>query len=87
MTLWVKNGHIPKKFFLPFSRKMLIFFEKIVRLKNIQNLISHKKGYIDFRRQTRPFLQKGLVPHKISFSLSFSENTTFFEKKTLLDKW
>ncbi len=58
---------------------MLLFFEKIVGWNNIQNLISHKKGYIHFRRQTLTSLQKRRGPQKWFFVI-FSENTAFFEK-------
>ncbi len=49
MAPFSKKGHVPQKFFSPFSRKMS-FKKNIVRQKNIKNLISDKKGYIHFRR-------------------------------------
>ncbi len=49
-------------------------------MENIQNLISYKKGYIDFCRQTSSSPQKRLSPWKQYF-LVFSENTAVFEKK------
>ncbi len=51
-------------------------------MKNIQNLISHKKGFNHFRRQTILPTERHVAP-KNSFSL-FPENTVFLIKKTLL---
>ncbi len=58
---------------------MLHFLKKLLVEKNIQTLISHKKDYIHFRRQTYSSLQKRLGPPKRFFAI-FSENTAFFEK-------
>ncbi len=49
-------------------------------MKNIRNLISYKKGYTDFGRQTPPFPQNGYCPPTNGFSQLFLENTAFFEK-------
>ncbi len=74
-------------FFVTFWEN-IAFFEKIVRRKNIQNLISHKKGYIHFPRQTLPSHQNKPGPQKLFFAV-FSENTaykifsTYFEIKKL----
>ncbi len=65
--------------FFPYFLQECWFFENIVKLKNIQYLIFHKKGYIHFRRRTLPSLQKRLGPQK-QFFVVFSENTAFFEK-------
>ncbi len=73
----------PKHFFFsPLSRKILLFFEKIVTWKNILNFIFHKKNYIHFRRYSSPFLQKGFIPQKRFFGI-FSENTGYYFEKTL----
>ncbi len=48
-------------------------------MKNIQYLISHKKGYVHFCRQTPTSIQKKLGPQK-RFSAVFSENTAFLKK-------
>ncbi len=37
------------------------YFGKYCTMKNIQSLISYKKGYIDFCRQTAPSFQNSLV--------------------------
>ncbi len=66
----------PKIFFLIFSKKCC-FFRKNVTWENIQNLISHKRGYIHFCRQMPPSLQKRLRPPKRFFAV-FSENYSFF---------
>ncbi len=66
----------PKNFSPIFSKK-LAFLEKIVKWKNIQNLVFHKKDYIHFRPRTNPSLW--LVPQKLFFAI-FSENTAFFWK-------
>ncbi len=80
MTPSPKHCHVPTKIF----SKNVAFFEKIVRWKNIQNLIPHKISDIHFRRQTPPSLQKRLRSQKRFFTV-FSENTDFFEK-TASDK-
>ncbi len=54
-------GISPKTFF-PIFFKNVAFFGKIVKWKNIQNLISDKKGYIHFRRRTSPSHEKRLGP-------------------------
>ncbi len=51
-----------KIFFHIFSENVA-FIEKIIRWKNIQNFISHKEGYIHFRRQTLLPL-RDLAPRK-----------------------
>ncbi len=68
----------PQHFFPIFSKNIALF-EKIVKWKNIQNLISHEKVYIHFRRQTPPPLQKRLGPQKPFFAV-FSENYSFLRK-------
>ncbi len=79
MTLSPKKWSCTPKIFSPFFSKNFSFFKKIIRRKNILNLPLHKKDYIDFRRQTPPFLQKRLGPQKQFFAI-FSENKAFFEK-------
>ncbi len=64
------------KIFSPFSPKMLLFFEKIVKWKNIQNLISIKKVIFIFIARCLA-LQKRLGLQKWSF---FSENYSSFWK-------
>ncbi len=59
----------PQNFFPHFLQKCY-FFRKNCQMKNIQYLISHKKRYIHFRRQTPPSLQKRLQPQKRFFPLS-----------------
>ncbi len=67
------------KFVPHFLQKVAFFFEKVVRRKNIQNLISHKEGNIHSRRQIHHFpFKRGSAPKK-SFAI-FSENTASFEK-------
>ncbi len=63
----------PQNFFSIFS-KNFDFFEKIVTLKNIQNLISLKKVNIHFRRRTPPFQKRRYLP--------FFQKITAFLKKT-----
>ncbi len=41
--------------FSRFSQKILFFSEKIVELKNIQHLISDRKGYIHFWCKMTPY--------------------------------
>ncbi len=79
MTTSPKEWPRPPKIFSPTFSKNVGFFENIVRWKNIQNLIPHKKGYIHFRRQTPFSLRKRLV-HQKQFFAVFSENTASFEK-------
>ncbi len=43
-------------------------------MKNIQNLISYEKGYIDFCRQTLPFPRKGHMPPQMVFRSIFQKN-------------
>ncbi len=69
----------PKIFFIIFLENVA-FIEKTIRQKNIQNLISQKKSYIQFWRKMI------LCPkncQKIFFTI-FSENVAFFKK--LLDR-
>ncbi len=71
---------ISSKTFLPIFSKNVSFVEKIVKLKIFNRYpISHRKGYIHFRRQTSPFLQKRLAPQKRFFA-AFSENTVSLKK-------
>ncbi len=79
MTTSKKYGHVPQKILPPIFSKNVAFFEKIVRWKNIQNLISHKKGTINFCCQTPPPLQKRLSRQKRFFTI-LSENTSFLKK-------
>ncbi len=71
--LLLKNGHVPAKFFSPIFSQNVPFYGKIVKWKNIQNFISHKRGYIHFRRQMPPLLHKRLGPQK-RFFVVLSEN-------------
>ncbi len=77
--LLIKNVRISTKLFFASFSENVVFFEKIVKWKNIQNLISHKKGYIHFHHQTPPPFQKRLSP-QIGLSSIFSENTAFLKK-------
>ncbi len=52
MTPCPKNVHVPPKFFFAIFSKNVAFLEKIIEWKTIQNLISDKKCFIHFRRQT-----------------------------------
>ncbi len=79
--LLLKNGHVPQKFYSAIFSKNVPFFEKIVKWRNIQYLISHKQRYINFRRQTPPSPQKRLGPQKRFFP--FSQKITDFLKKTV----
>ncbi len=63
--------------FFPIVSKNIAFSKKL--LNDIRDLISYKKVYIHFRRQTPPFLQNRLGPQK-RFSGVLSENYTFLEK-------
>ncbi len=74
-----KKWSCPQVFIFAIFWKSVAFCEKIVRLKNIQFLVSRKKGYIHFRRRTTTSLQKGFGPQKRFFAF-ISENTAFFEK-------
>ncbi len=71
----------PPEIFSPIFSINIAFFEKIVKWKNIQNLISDKKGYLQFRRRTLPSLQKRLALQKRF--LQFSEKITAFFEKTV----
>ncbi len=73
--------YISTRIFFPIFSKNVAYFEKIVKLKNIQNLFSHKKGYIHFRRRTSPALQKRLGPQKLGWL--FSQKIQPFLKKLL----
>ncbi len=64
----LKNGHALLKIFFDIFSECVAFFEKIVRWKKNKNLISHKKGYIHFRRPMPASFQKGLGPQKRSFA-------------------
>ncbi len=76
VTPFLKIVKSLKIFFRHFLGKFC-FLRKNCSIKNIQNLISNEKGYIHFRRQTPPSLQKGIGPQK-QFLTVFSENTAFF---------
>ncbi len=57
------------------------FSRKTCNIKNIGNLVTLKKSYIRFRRQTHPSLGKGFgPPWKLLFAI-FLENTGFFSEK------
>ncbi len=77
MTISPKKWLCSQKIFFPIFSEIAAFFEKIVRWKNIQNLIYHKKGYTHFRRQSPASLQKRHAPKQ--FFAILSENTAFFE--------
>ncbi len=66
------------KFFFVIFLENVTFFKKIVTWKNIQNLIFHKKGYINFRRQMIPSLQKGLGSPKTFLRLFLGKCSVFF---------
>ncbi len=71
--------------FSPFSPKMLLFSKKLLKWKNIENLISHKRGFNHFRRQMSHSPQKRLRPQKRFFTV-FLEKYSFFWKKLLNNK-
>ncbi len=49
LLLCLKNGHVPQDLFFAVILENIFFsFEKNCLMKNIWNLISYKKGYIDF---------------------------------------
>ncbi len=50
-------------------------------MKNIQNPISYKKGYIDFCRQTPPSPQNDLVLSRMVFRSFFKKYCFFFFEK------
>ncbi len=63
---------------------MLLFSEKVLNEKNIQNLISHKEGYIHFRHRT-PFPSKDTwAPETVVWP--FSQKIQPFLKKLLNNK-
>ncbi len=53
----LKNSHARKTFFTVILKILFCFFFLKCYMKNIQNLISYKKVYIDFCRQTRPYFE------------------------------
>ncbi len=67
---FLKNGRPP-----PYKKKFnviletIVFFKKIVKWKIFKNLISYKKGYIDFCRRMPSSLQKVLGPPEMIFCL------------------
>ncbi len=65
--------------FSPIFFKNVAFLGKIVKWKNIQNLISNKKGYIYL---PLPF-KRDMGSKNYSVAI-FSENTAFFEKTAKL---
>ncbi len=70
--------------FFPIFSKTVAFFGKIVKWKTIQNLISHKKGYIHFCRQTSPSFKRDLGPE--TMVLPFFQKIQPFLKKLLKNK-
>ncbi len=78
-----KKWSCPQKFFFPFSPKILLFSKKLLNEKIFKSSFPIKKGYIHFRHQTPPSLQKRLRPQKRFFAV-FSENYNFFWKNCLL---
>ncbi len=60
------------------------FFRKNCYKKNIQNLISYKRVYIDFRRQTHPF-SKWSRPPTNDFSQFFQHKLKNIRKVFLLE--
>ncbi len=76
VTGGLKMFGFTQKNFVIFSENIALF-ETIVRWKTVPNLISNKKAYIHFRRQTSLSLQKVLSPQERFFTV-FSENTAFF---------
>ncbi len=52
-------------------------------MKNMKNLNTYKKGYINFGRQTLPSLQNGHVLPQMSFSQFFPKILLF--SKNVLD--
>ncbi len=77
--LFLKNGHVPPKFFFTIFSKNVAFFEKIVERKIFKTSFPIKKNNIRFRCQTAPSLQKRLGPQKWFFAI-LSENTARLEK-------
>ncbi len=55
---------LPLNLFFEVNLENIVLVQKIVKSKNIQNLISYKKGYIDFCRQMPPSLKMVMSPHK-----------------------
>ncbi len=71
-----KKMLMPQIFFLVIFSENVGFFEKIIRWKHIQNLISKKKNIYSLTTPDAPF------PSKETWSSEtvYSENTAFFEK-------
>ncbi len=72
-------------------QNIVFFFCKNCQIKNIQSLISYKKGYIDFCRQTPPSPQNGhvhlqMVFHSFFRKYCFSWKTCLIIKDTTPDK-
>ncbi len=69
----LKNGHASQKLFFVVILEIFFFFQKNCYMKNIQNLISYKKVYVDFCRQTPLPLKMVMSSHKWYFTI-FSEH-------------
>ncbi len=61
MTPSPKKWSCPAKIFFTIFSENIAFIEKIVRWKNIQNLISHKKGYIQLWCKMTPCPKNGHI--------------------------
>ncbi len=84
MTPSPKKWSCALKIFSPVFSKKLLFFEKIVKWKNIQNLISHKKViFIFVAGRPLPF-KRDLGPR--NWVLPFSQKIQLFLKKLLNNK-
>ncbi len=73
----------PKNYFSRLFWKILLFFFKYCYMKNIQNLISYKKVYIDFCRQT-PLPLKMVMSPVNGFSQFFQHKLKNIRKVFLL---
>ncbi len=82
--LFLKNGHVPRKFFSPIFSKNVAFLKKLLNKKIFETSFPIKKFYVHFLRQTPPSLQKRLGPQKRF--LPFSQKIQLVLKKLLNNK-
>ncbi len=81
----VKNGYAAKNIFLAVILENIIIIILNCYIKNIQNLISYKKGCTDFCRQMPPFPQNGHVLPQMVFHNFFNLNWRTFGEVFLLE--
>ncbi len=73
---FLKNGHVPEKFFFAIFSKNVAFFEKIVKMKKYSKPHFSQKRLYSFSLPDAPFPSKETCPQKHFFAF-FSERIVF----------